>query len=99
MTAVFQFIKPEKSSPTGKYNDNSTITFFCNKCYSNVTCKVFIESTLSLLNRPQRKLAQSCANSWHKINRHANRRHVCIVLLCATLNPLKQMLLPCTGEL
>ena len=60
-------------------------------CYSTVTCKVFIESTPSSLNRPQRKLGQSCAKSWNKIDRHANKRHACIALLYATLTPLKQI--------
>ena len=40
----------------------------------------------------QSKLGQSCANSWHKIAWHANRRRACLVLLCATLTPLKQEL-------
>ena len=42
--------------------------FVLNLCYSSVTCKVFIESTSKLLNWPQRKLGQSCTNSWHKID-------------------------------
>ena len=33
-----------------------------NLCYRTVTCKVFIESTSMLLNRPQRKLGQNCVN-------------------------------------
>ena len=48
-----------------------------------------IESTLTLLNRPQSKLGQSCPNSWHKIDRRANRRCTCFVLLWAMLTPLK----------
>ena len=40
-------------------------------CYSTVTCKV-------LLNRPQHKLGQSCTNSWHKIEWHANRRRALV---------------------
>ena len=39
---------------------------------STVICKVFIESTPTLLNQPQRKFGHSCANSWHKIDRYAN---------------------------
>ena len=46
-------------------------------CYSTVTCKVFIESTSTLLNRPQQKLGQSCANSWHKIDQHATKWRAC----------------------
>ena len=43
------------------------------KCYSTVTCKLFLESTSRLLNQPQCKLGQSCVNSWHKIDRHATK--------------------------
>ena len=53
-----------------------------NLCYRTVTCKVFIESTSMLLNRPQRKLGQSCPNSWHKIDQPANTGQACLVLLC-----------------
>ena len=38
-----------------------------------------------LLNQPQRKLGQSCANSQQRIDRFANRRHAYITQLCATL--------------
>ena len=44
---------------------------YIHKCYNTINFKVFIESTLTLLNRPQRKLGQSCANSWHKIDQYA----------------------------
>ena len=65
-------------------------------CYSTVTCKVFIESTSTLFNRPQPKLSQTCANSWQKIDRLANNWQACLVLLCATLTPLKQEVLLCS---
>ena len=44
------------------------ITDFIYLCYSTVTCKVFYWFTSTLLNQPQRKLGQSCANSIFEIN-------------------------------
>ena len=43
-----------------------------------------------LLNQPHRKLGQSSANCWHKDDQPAKKRQAWLVLLCATLTPLKQ---------
>ena len=45
--------------------------FDMESCYSTVSCKVFIKSTSTLLNCPQRKLTQSCAKrDLYKISKY-----------------------------
>ena len=58
--------------------------------YSDVTCKIIYWTSSMLLNQPLQKLGQSWANSWHKSDQLANNWKACLVLLCATLTPLKQ---------
>ena len=57
--------------------------------HSTLTCKVLYRITSMLLNQPQLKIGQSCANSQQRIDRHANKRYACIALLCATLTPFE----------